>query len=338
MLMDDSEWQVYRDDQGATGLPRDMFYGPMAARRFIEKKTPTQRWPNDLECKGGALVDETRQVLLLFGGDAVQRKVGTHRCYLRMMPYSWPNWTVRWAYDKIGDLIDYLGLDRQPVRSGWKPALVDHLLLEAEVSPAPLFTFNQQIFYGDRRLDDWLLHGPGLIEDRDFPGGYREWRGDEIPLEGAHLDFQAKTLDFWSTDARMESVRCYQEIWPNWTITYHQDRFEDQLARNSSVSFPPIHWGWEFQNLRYQLGPGRFDTSREWVRQMKAREQAAGIWGQAGPDFEQEVQLLLSLNASDPVLLAPLLSRINSLRMTDGAGRGTGRQVGDIGVRRGILG
>lgn len=301
VIKEGSGWQVHLNDRRARDLPRDMFYGPLVARRFIEQQPKTDKWPTDWDCEGGALVDEDRRVLLLFGGDSVQTIVGSHRCYLKMMAHSWPDWSVQWAYDKIGDLVDYLGLDRQPIRSGLRPP-PGEVLMEGEVSPAPLFTFNQQVFYGDRRLDDWLLYGPELIEDPEFPGGYSEWRGDVIPLEGVHLDSQAKTLDFWSTNARMESVRCFEELWPGWKVTYHQDRFEEQLARNPAVSFPPIHWGWEFQNLRYELGPGRFDASREWVRQMKARYQAEGVWGQAGPDLQLEVHRLLSQHGSDSFL------------------------------------
>lgn len=294
ILKNDSDWRFFRNDHGAPSLPVDLFYGPSSAFRYIERQQVAHQWPPALECGGGALVDEANRTLLLPGGNEVQRLVGTHRCYLRMMAYSWPAWTVRWAYEKLGDLLDYLGLDKQALCSEANPPLVDHLLLEGEVTPAPLFTVNQMAYYVDRRLDDWLLHGPSLLEDPEFPGGYSNWHGDEIPLEGAHFDLKAKTLNYWSTDARVKSLPCYKELWPDWRVTYHRDRFEDQLERNPTISFPSIHWGWEFQNLSYQLGPGRQDASPKWIRQMKARYAAEDPWGPSGPqDWQTEVLRIL---------------------------------------------
>jgi hypothetical protein len=72
---------------------------------------------DDVWCEGAALMDIDNKVLLLFGGEDIKFDPPLRRVYLQLLRSAWSGWGIRWAFEGVVDIADYLGLDRLTVRS-----------------------------------------------------------------------------------------------------------------------------------------------------------------------------------------------------------------------------
>jgi hypothetical protein len=59
--------------------------------------------------EGGVLVDRSRQLLWVFGGEDLRWKAPLRRLYLQLLAEVWTGWNVQWAYSGIADLIEQVG-------------------------------------------------------------------------------------------------------------------------------------------------------------------------------------------------------------------------------------
>src|SRR5262245_36324999 len=116
VLVDDSGWRLYLSG-GANGIIEYLAAGPEATIRFIEEHGPEDvRWWDEAFAEGGAVVDRVRRRLLFYGNDLLC-ELPFRRSAFALLAENWPGWQVDWAWDGLGDLVDYVGVDRDVVRS-----------------------------------------------------------------------------------------------------------------------------------------------------------------------------------------------------------------------------
>jgi hypothetical protein len=79
-----------------------------------------------------------------------------------------------------------------------------------------------------------VLGGPDLANECDLHQSYskidlRNWT-KEFPLGGFHVNPISKTLDFWIGSDCPNLVDKARTLWKGWTVTWHKDVYESQLA------------------------------------------------------------------------------------------------------------
>ncbi|HEU0031779.1 MAG TPA: hypothetical protein VFQ53_14175 [Kofleriaceae bacterium] len=226
----------------ANTVDRDLFWGPAHALAFIGAQRDADGWLDEIWCEGGALVDIPERTLLWFGGEDVRFQVMRHRLYMALLARTWPGWTVRHAFEGLGDLVDYLGQPRDLVRSGredtpWSP----DTWREDGTRLQGVFTLRRR----DGRVTAHrasipaheLLHYPAEVLAR-FTGVPHLALALDEPTSGAHLDEAARRIDLWSPDYEQDLPA---RVWPGWQLLHHGARFEEHVARAAgALTLTPI--------------------------------------------------------------------------------------------------
>ncbi len=171
--------------------------------------------------------------------------------YLELLTRVWKGWTVRWAYEGIADVADYVGYPRDRVLSKRGPDVLDNSAL----TPPEQKDWTDLV--GSIRFDDgtvrlyplagdvasYVLAGPRLAANVPATKGLPrllldEWI-TEFPVGGFHLDISARRLEFWlAPDAPGIAARVVG-TWPGWETHWRHDCYEMQLERTEGfLRFP----------------------------------------------------------------------------------------------------
>ncbi|MDB4963352.1 MAG: hypothetical protein JWP01_3351 [Myxococcales bacterium] len=210
---------------------------PVHAINFIRAQSVEHGWLDEVWCEGGALVDLRRHELLFFGGEDIRYDPMRHRLMLALMHRTWPGWSVRWAFEGLGDLVDHLGIERDVVRSGRDRELVDPDRFE-ESHDRVFGVFSVHHPDGRVTLYTSIVAAPSLF---NFQGGVVErlaalaghgsltllLHGDGAPSSGAHLDLAARRIDLWEAGFHQD---LQGQVWDGWRLVHHGAEFEAQLA------------------------------------------------------------------------------------------------------------
>jgi hypothetical protein len=237
VLIDADGVRLHYSHWGADMVCSALAAGPDPAARFIAAQRrcddPAHDWLDDVWAEGGAVVDRTSR-RLVFYGDQLMLDLPCKRAFLALLAETWPGWTVRWAYDGIGDLAAAAGVDRSAVR---EPDEDERLLPEEAVAglddEVHLLTVRTAEGCTAYPLG-WYVHtawqGPALL-DRLPAGGRRRLDLSEIPASGLHVDADARTAGVWMRGSGTGLVPALGGLWPGWRVEFWEDRYEEQLAR-----------------------------------------------------------------------------------------------------------
>jgi hypothetical protein len=256
VVLDAYGWQRYTSRWRARTMDLDLASGPVAALRQIRTEEPTNQWYDDVWCEAAALVDQPHKVLLFF---TTHSESYAHRAaVLAALAEAWPGWDVRWAYDGLGDLVAYLGLDRAEVRTE------EGMVFEPDPGADDDDQFDQLVSvtreggetdaYGlALPIGEVLGRGPESVEL--LPDEARV-TACELPRSGVHVDFTTKTIGMWTMDAfRGLADRL---SWPGWQLDVWDDRYAEQLDR-CEVTVPD----WSLADgLRTLLDRARSESNR----------------------------------------------------------------------------
>lgn len=225
----DGKPTVYQDGWCGRDVDRVLFWGPHDARDFIETRSPSDEWLNEVWADGAAVLDVDRQVLTWFGGDGVGLGLAGRRAFLDLMRERWSGWEVRWAHEGIADIARLAGhpveavLD--PRREPYPFALKSggDVLLTVRVGGRATW----------RRISGWvdgLEEGPGLVPKLlDLPRDTSPLVGGKMPSLGLHLDVDRRSLHYWHDDSAAAIEARVAAAWPTWQTEYLRDDLEAQL-------------------------------------------------------------------------------------------------------------
>jgi hypothetical protein len=313
VVVEDGKWALYYSHWAASTADADLFWGPAHALEFVRAQEPTGEWLDEVWCEGGALVDMEKSVLLWFGGEDVW-EMPRHRLLLSLMRRVWRGWTVRWAFEGLGDLADHLGVSRDLVRSGRRshsvPPLDDFLCdLESADSVVSLERDGQVSVHGIRDAPHELfLRSPDLVDflaSRASPPGppavIVKLHGDRAVRGGAHIDPARRRVDIWETDYRQDLAIDAARSWPGWQFAHHGDRFESQLERaGGALQFVLPSQGRVLEELSARLlGTKTFDPNELLATFQKEHE---GRDVQVNPHFLSYAPHRLSVEARARIL------------------------------------
>jgi len=252
ILVEECKYQLFYSHWCANTLPRDLFWGPEHAAAFIriQRSVDDSGWLDDVWAEGGALLDLDRKHFLLYGGEAILYEVPLRRIYLELLAKVWNGWTVRWAYEGIADLADYVQLPRErvltkgdqestvctltpPDQQDWTDLVASVRFDDGAVRLFPLA--------GD--VASYLSAGPKLTDNLHTVDGLPrlfldEWT-TEFPGGGFHLDLSVKRLDFWVARDAPDIGNRVARAWREWETHWHHDQYERQLERTGgNLRFP----------------------------------------------------------------------------------------------------
>ncbi len=208
--------ELYVNPSGADTLDTDIFWGPDRGLAMIRSQDPTDQWHDEVWCQAAVVVDIAKTSMLIFINEMT---VVARTAYLDLLRAAWPGWTVRWANDRLAEVLTLAGVDPATVISPlvWDgPAAVLEPASDF-VAPATVVTVHTdqtEVFFSTGLLIDVLSRGSELAE---LAGGATAATISR-PRAGLHLEVDSRTLWFWSDDTTTGLLDALPERWPGWTL------------------------------------------------------------------------------------------------------------------------
>ncbi len=269
----------------ANTLDEALFWGPERAVAFARRQEPVDKegWLDNVWAEGGAVIDEGRRALLLFGGEDILYDIPLRRVFLDLLGLVWEGWEVRWAHEGIAEMADRAGLPRErvldrkgldrPRRSLDPPELDEWTDLVGSVR---LEDGRLRLFPLGGRADEYLLAGPALLKvaqcEADRRPGWlcrllkSEWCGVareridlgewkcSFPNSGFHIDVPERAVEFWEAHDVPGAPELIASRWPDWRVVWLRDAYETQLERTGELLRFPARLPEELvENLRAVL-------------------------------------------------------------------------------------
>jgi hypothetical protein len=244
-------YELYYNHWCANTLTEDLFWGAERAVEFIRKQKKVDEvdgWLDNIWAEGGCVVDEDKKVLLIFGGEDIMYDIPLRRIYLKLLAIVWDGWDIRWAYEGIADLADYVGYPRENVISEDKDRELDISFNPPEekewvsgICSIEADDNDIMIFPLGRNVEEYLIYGPVILRKIDKSIAYNkfqlsDWTSD-FPTGGFHINLIERTIDFWSAFDSAGLLNSLQNEWTGWKINWNQDKYEKQImASKNSIN------------------------------------------------------------------------------------------------------
>ena len=259
IVVEYGEYELFYTHWAANTLPSDLFWSPELATAFIQaqRKVDESGWLDDVWAEGGAVIDWDHKVFLLFGGEDMLWDVPLRRYYLQLLGYVWQGWDIRWAYEGIADIADYVNYPRRKVIRDYEKEYFVKENYEYDLSPPedkswtdivgsvifndqslglfPLESDLQYLLESGLQLANKINRQKSLCLDHIF---LDEWT-KEFPQGGFHLDFSTSTLEFWMASDAIDIKKVVTRNWSGWNVIFYNDYFEFQLEKTKNkLRFP----------------------------------------------------------------------------------------------------
>lgn len=237
------DYQLFYNHWCANTLPQELFWGPSHALKFISQQQMVDRnegWLDMTWAEGGAVIDTSTKTLLLYGGEDLLFNVPLRRVYLELLKTVWGDWSVRWAFEGIVEIAEYLEVDRKKIIVDSINRTDHAFALHPPRQPDWLncvCTVRAKDGVGvyplDGELTDYLLTGPKIInlssDIESLPTlNISDWT-NEFPQSGFHIDATQKKLFFWTANDAPNLVNEVSDVWLGWSVNWQYDRFESQI-------------------------------------------------------------------------------------------------------------
>lgn len=283
ILVTESNYELYYS-HWSLSLPIDMFWGPEYALDYIKnfERRENDQWLDDVWAEGGALVDPYQKVMILFGGESLDQNILLFYTYLELIQEVWTGWEVRWAYEGILELADYVKYPRSLLESQHDTPLSDNnkFSLKAPInkewvdSIGSIRTKDGALhFYPLEQSANLYLHrGKELLQEVELEKGldhfvYSEW-SSIFPDSGFHIDIPKKTIHYWSF---FESNNMHKQLklqWPDWKIIWNKNNFHPHLLlTEGKLQLPEID---QFERWRQLAKYLMLGSSYDPVKQLKS--------------------------------------------------------------------
>src|SRR5258708_37243128 len=97
LLVENNSYKLFYCHWCANTLPHDVFWGPEYAIPFVTKQRVIDEndWLDEVWAEGGVVIDLSRRVLLVFGGEDILYDIPLRRLYFALLQEIWIEWDVR---------------------------------------------------------------------------------------------------------------------------------------------------------------------------------------------------------------------------------------------------
>ncbi|PWW04887.1 hypothetical protein DFQ01_106172 [Paenibacillus cellulosilyticus] len=239
IILQNNRYELYYSHWCANTLPHDLFWGEQYAIPYIRMQTRVNEsdWLDDVWAEGGVVVDLDQKTMLLYGGEDIVYDIPLRNLFLRLMSAMWKGWVIKWAFEGIATMADYVGYPRENVVAPRKEDSVDCSIAPPEekswtdlIVSVKFSAEEMLIFPVSGEVEPCLLNGEGLISRIDKVYGYRtlhtaEW-SKRFPAGGLHIDRTEKRLAYWDSYVRVRNNTRIQSRWPGWEIVNFESDYE----------------------------------------------------------------------------------------------------------------
>jgi hypothetical protein len=209
---------------GCEWLDAVVVWGPAYVEEFIKAQIPDEEWLIENWCEGAVLLDTVQRRLVWFGGEDIMFDAAELDIFLRLMSTTWVGWTVTWASEGLGNIVDELGVSRSLVRWGdrdkteprrckdplWGPTLITVAKRGELAATSTISDIRQVLVRGAAWLTDFAatsVEQPADIE--------------HVPCAGVHLDVDHQVLDWWHSRPSMDISSTVTEAFGDWDCRAH---------------------------------------------------------------------------------------------------------------------
>lgn len=266
ITVENGEYTIRYDHWCANRLDKILFWGIGYALEYFEAqdKVGEEGWLDDVWAEGGAVIDLDRKHLLWWGGEDIIYDLFLRRVYLKLQIKIWADWSIEWAYRGVVDLAEYVGYSKKkvltnrensielvdlkiPDKKTWVRTLGSIKFANDEVRIFPLFENTKNCLYNGTTLVNQCLDEIGLESLV-----WADWEEEgQFPQGGFWIDEKNKIIEFWDVKDYPNDLENLKEIWEDWDLIWHQDRYEFQLKKlKNTIILPKIDEAELFKNLR----------------------------------------------------------------------------------------
>jgi hypothetical protein len=230
VIVTEDGYELYYTHWGAQKIDYDFCWGPERAIAFIrqhDRVEPPNGWLDDRWAEGVVLVDPSKRLLLLDGGEEIYWSIQTRRFHFALLAHTWPGWEARWASEGIVDAARYVGVDERLV--------IEQENHSTDVSPAHscadpasvcsvrhtngslcLYPLDQEPRLLIRR-GQALVSELARLESLDRVDGFPL---NDVFAGGLHLDLARRRVLAWSTSAAALIRQEMAHAFPGWTTRW----------------------------------------------------------------------------------------------------------------------
>lgn len=253
VLVEDGKQTLYYNHWCANTLDMDLFWGPEYATDFIriQREVDETGWLDSVWAEGAVVLDHDKKILLFYGGEDTLYEIPLRRVYLRLLARVWQGWDIRWAYEGLADIVDYVSYPRNNVIADREPEVNCSLKAPEKAEwtttvASVRFADGTLHFYPlQEYIEEYLFCGPALLTENAQSEGVPSLFTDEwgldffLPRCGFCVDVQKHLLDYWSVSISSGAPDQIARIWSGWAVNWHRDAFEFQLeAAQGRLRFP----------------------------------------------------------------------------------------------------
>ncbi|MCA9883584.1 MAG: hypothetical protein KC708_11460 [Anaerolineae bacterium] len=256
VVVNENGYRIYHS-HGSLYFDAYFFWGLEHALKFIELTSALyEHWYDTVWAEGGVLIDVTRQIVMLYGGETIQLHIPRRRLYIQLMQYLWKGWTIKWATNGLFDFVDHVGYPREDVDRDRLP-LPDDETYSLEDIPFESQTTDKcdsifsihlkdgsiRLFPQHFQLDELLPYGERLVDELLALSIDSEISLDDdksFPFQGCHIDMRDKSITYWTARPLEGFGKRIKPAWPGWTQTYLADDFESHIALTQGKLELPI--------------------------------------------------------------------------------------------------
>ena len=314
------KYELFYTHWAANTLTRDLFWSPEFATAFIQmqRKVNESGWLDDVWAEGGAVVDWDNKVFLLFGGEDILWDVPLRRIYLKLLSFVWKGWRIRWAYEGIADIAEYVNYPRSKVLSksdseasnyqydfappkekSWTDVVGSVVYQDKFIGLFPLESDIEYLLYSGLQLVSTAENQrqfalEELILDRWIK---------EFPQGGFHLDLSSQTLEFWIASETIDIISQIEQYWSGWKIIFHRDRFEFQEEKTKGkLCFPKVEDLVLIKNLEDILLRGEGNSPVDRLLEISEKDRQVGKKVEINPWALRDDRLELNIDRKKEIL------------------------------------
>ncbi|MEK3913028.1 hypothetical protein [Paenibacillus sp. FSL H7-0331] len=242
IIVSNDTYDLYYSHWCANTLPKDLFWGPQYAIKFIEMQTKVDvsGWLDDVWAEGGAVLDLDNKKLVFYGGEDILFDIPLRNLFLSLMNKTWYGWKIEWAYEGILDLASYVGYPKEKVLTGRVDDIKDLSLAPPEEKnwvntvASVKFSDNEMLLFplcGE--IEVYLSFGPEIVNKIDKSYGYTslslsEWT-EGFPVGGFHIDVTEKRVEFWHANNIPDISKQLVTKWSDWKVREYYCDYESQV-------------------------------------------------------------------------------------------------------------
>lgn len=262
VVIENGDRHVYYSHSAAQYLDALMFWGPDNAlaevRGWRDGREDNPEWDGEwwldnVWAEGACCIDLDNKKLMLYGGEEAECDILWLETYLKILPYTWPGWSIEWSWGELAQIASYAGVEGEKLEQ-----------IDCKVTSYPSGKFLENYIGYVFDIPEFHLPGASALSmtrngetkvafiDETSPenvlfidelvvkaeahlgNGQLVYDDDEFLMGGIHLDYDRREIWLWRTWDNNIDIEL-PEYWSGWTL--HDCRYDYREFYENVPSF-----------------------------------------------------------------------------------------------------